>query len=147
MDTRLEIDHEPTDMMCRRTPLLLRERFLWFDTTMMICTDSAAILHAAEKVGFVRWRGPEEEPSMRWEIASVHPRAATVKDWECKVTLDAHSLYLSMGLEQWFAFDLETGDGAGFVISDSNRPLNVELYLRAVAYNVGACLRLKLGSH
>jgi hypothetical protein len=146
MDSRLQIDDRPTDMMRRRTPLALRGRFHWFGTTVTIRTDSPAVLNAAEEAGLELPGNSEEEPGMRWEIASVQPGATAAENWECKATLDAHSLYLSMGPEQWFAFDLETGDGAGFVVSDPGRlnDPNAELYLLAIAYNVGACLRLEM---
>jgi len=132
----------PTDMMCRRIPLPLRSRFLLFGTTVTITTNCAPILRAATAAGLVR-TDADELPGMKWEIIGM-PAPSAVEDWECNVTLGNHSLYLSMGREQWFAFDLETCDGAGFVaVSDSDvvRDTNAELYFLAVAHNVGAGLR------
>lgn len=142
-----ELDHLPTDMMCRRTVLDLCGHFLFFDTTVAIRTNCVSILVAAEEAGFVPLRGMEQEQCPSWEIVGTLPDRVTVEDWECKATLDDHSLYLSMGPEQWFGFDLETGEGAGFVVvSDPDLPSdhNIELYLLAVAYNLRACLRTDL---
>jgi len=139
-----ELDHLPTDMMCRRTPLDLCGRFLFLGTTVRISTNCASVLLAAKEAGFVPLRGTEQEPEMKWEIVGTLSSAAPVDDWECNETLDDHTLYLSMGPEQWFAFDLETHEGAGFVVvSIPDRPgaPNVGLYLLAVAYNVGARLQ------
>ena len=141
------LDHLPTDMMCRRTSLDLCGRFSLFETTITISTNCASILVAAEEAGFVPLRGSEREPGIRWEIACTLPGAAMVEGWECKATRDDHSLYLSMGPEQWFAFDLETCEGAGFVVvSEPDQPSdpNAGSYLLAVAYNVEACLRAEL---
>jgi|SRR5271165_655312 len=142
-----ELDHLPTDMMCRRTVLDLCGHFLFYDTTVTIRTNCVCILAAAEEAGFVTLRGIEQEPGSSWEIVGTLPDTTAVEDWECKATHDDHSLYLSMGPEQWFGFDLETGEGAGFVVvSDPDLPSdrNVGLYLLAVAYNVRAYLRTEL---
>src|SRR5271170_471697 len=139
MNIRHQTDDQPTDMMCRRTPLPFRECFLWLGTVVTIRTDSPAILKAAEGAGLVPQRQSEQEPGMRWEIVGEQRGTTVVEDWECEVTLDTHSLYLGMSAEQWFAFDLKTGDGAGFVVvSDNDRlsDLNAELYLRAIADNI-----------
>ena len=102
-------------MMHRRTPLTFRGRFLWLGTSLTIQTDSQAILRAAETAGLLPQDDCERESQMRWEIATEPPGEAPANDWACKVTVDNHSLFLSMGSRQWFAFDFESGDGAGFV--------------------------------
>lgn len=129
-------------MMRRRTPLSLWGRFLCSGKFVTIHADSEAILWAAEEAGLIRQKGLESKTDMRWEIVSEQAGGAGLEH-ECKVTLDQHSLYLNIGPEQWFAFDLETGDGAGFVVlsdPDQARDVNALPYLQAVASNVGACL-------
>src|SRR5271154_5340423 len=119
---RHQMDTSPTDMMRRRTPLPLSGCFLWREKTVTIYADSAAILWAAEEAGLIRQKGLERKTDMRWEIVSEQAGAAN-GGRECNVSIDHHSLYLNMGSEQWFAFDLETGDGAGFVVlSDRDQP-------------------------
>ena len=138
-------DHMPTDTMERRVPLSVSRRFLLFRTGVLIGTNRELILKAAEAVGFM----PSAEtnvPEMRWEIVG-SPANSLATDWECHVTLGDHSLYLSMGPEQWFAFDLETHHGAGFVAfcdSDPNCEMNARRYFSSIACHVGAALPGKL---
>lgn len=134
-------------MMHRRTLLPFNGHFLWFGIAITICTDSSAVLNAAEAAGLLRQRGSGRERELRWDIVREQDGEATTGPWEFKVTRDSHSLYMSMGSQQWFAFDLETGDGVGFVtISDPNRPrdVNAELYLRTILENVGVALQPEL---
>jgi hypothetical protein len=145
-----EFEHMPTDMMCRRTQLDLCGQFLFFGTTVTINTNYVSILGAAEEAGFAPLRDTGLEPGVRWEIVGTLSGAAQISDWECRKVLDDHAIYLSMGPEQWFAFDLETHEGAGFaVVSDLHRSVDhaAGLYLLSVAYNVGACLRTELGKN
>jgi|SRR5579862_8672416 len=134
----------PTDMMHRRTPLPFCGRFLWLGASVTIHTDSPAILRAAEETGFLPQIDAERQPDMRWEIASERTSAAPAYEGASKVTIDNHSLFLSMGREQWFAFDFESGDGAGFV-AVTDRGLsgdrNAAQYLFEIACHVGNCLR------
>jgi hypothetical protein len=144
MDTRLLFDHQPTDMMHRRSQLLFRGCFFWLGTNVTICTDLPDVLDAAEKAGLRLRRDSEQVKAMRWEIVGELQATEPAQDWECEVTLDDHSLYLSMGPRQWFAFDRDTGDGAGFAaIANPDRPSepNAERYLRAVLETVGTCLQ------
>jgi hypothetical protein len=147
---RSEIRDEPTDVMYRRTPLPLCERFLWSGSCVSIRTDSSAILRAAEEAGFRPLGASKREADMQWEIVAEPQGSTNIGDWECKVTIDEHALYISMGPEQWFAFDLQTGDAAGFaVLSDpalSDDP-NAVLYLLTLASNVRGCLQPDLESH
>jgi hypothetical protein len=136
-----KIADQCTDMMSRRTPLPFCEQFLWLGTSVSIRTDSLAVLRAAEELGFLPQASSEERSEMRWEIARERSVVAS-EDWECRVTIDQRSLYLSMGQGQWFAFDPETGDGAGFVIVSGTEPgcdLGAMSYLLAVIYNIGVC--------
>jgi hypothetical protein len=93
-----EICSAPTDMMHRRTPLPFRGRFLGLGTSVTIQTDSPTILRAAEAVGFLLQDDVEQESQLRWEIVSESPGTTPAKDWEGKVTVDNHSLFLSMGV-------------------------------------------------
>lgn len=139
-------EHAPTDMMRRRTPLPLCTRFLLFDTEVVINTNSESILRTAETAGFVSVADAYAIPRMKWEIVAT-PGTPSTAHWECNLTLGDHALYLTMGPEQWFAFDLETHDGAGFVLiadSELHQDTNAHRYLASIAYNVGASLRSEL---
>ena len=144
MMERYEISTAPTDMMHRRTRLPFRGRFLWMGASLAIQTDSQAILRAAEDVGFLRQDNCERESQMQWEIATEPPCEAEANDWTGKVTVDNHSLFLSMGTRQWFAFDLESGEGAGFVAASDTGSLcesNTLKYLLEIVCHVGNCLQ------
>ena len=136
----------PTDMMCRRTPLPLRGYFSLFGITVVITTNYESILRAAANSCFIPLVDTNETPTAKWEIVGT-PIAPPVRNWACNVTLGGHALYMSMGPEQWFAFDLETYDAAGFVLIHDHDPecdLNTERYLSAIAFNIGASVRTEL---
>ena len=142
-----EILDQPADLMRRRTSLLFSRRFMWLGSSVEMHTDSPAIFDAAENAGFLPECDVERRPEMRWEIVSEPPVVAAADDWAGKVTVDNNSLFLSMGIGQWFAFDFETGDGAGFVVVSGPRAsceTNAEQYLLEIAHHVGNCLRAKL---
>lgn len=138
-----------TDTMRRRIPLALCGRFALFGRAVVINTNCEAILQAASTsrlfvpVGHIHYG-----PAMQWEVVGSLD-TQEIRDWECNVTLAGHSLYLSMGPQQWFALDLETHEGAGFVAMCSPGPaheLNIQQYFESIAYNVGASLGTRLGS-
>lgn len=144
---RQQIDMPPTDMMRRRTLLPFWGRFAWSDNVVGIRTDSPAILWAAEEIGLRLQEGPERKPAMQWEIVSEQIGELTGKDLKCDVTIDHHAVYLDMGPGEWFAFDLETGEGAGFIVlsnPDEHRDPHAVLYLRAIASNIRAYRSRKL---
>jgi len=133
-------------MMCRRTPLPLHGYFLLYYTPVVIATNHNTILRMASKAGFVPIEDTDPGSAIRWEIVGT-PGSSFIGYEECDVTLGDHSLYLSMGPEQWFAFDLETHDGAGFLAvadSDPSCDTNAQRYLSSIACYVGASLQPEL---
>lgn len=139
-------DSMPTDTMHRRVPLPLSRCFVLFGTAILIATNLELLLRTAEMAGFVPSTDTNITPDMRWEIVGSLANSSAM-DWKCHVMLGDHSLYLSMGPEQWFAFDLETHHGAGFVAicdSDPNHETNARRYLSSIAGHVGANLAGKL---
>ena len=139
-------DYMPTDIMHRRVPLPLSRCFVLFGTAVLIATNFELLLTTAEMAGFAPSTDTNISPDMRWEIVG-SPASSSATDWKCQVLLGDHSLYLSMGSEQWFAFDLETHHGAGFVAicdSDPNHETNARRYLSLIARHVGASLPAKL---
>jgi hypothetical protein len=105
-----------------------------------IYTNATAVLKGAEEAGLEAHSDSELEPSLRWDIAAELGFEPTAEAWGCKTIRDSNSVYLSMGYQQWFAFDLETGDAAGFVTIcglDQPSDLNVALYLRSVMDSIG----------
>ena len=145
-----EHDVFQTDMMHRRTPLLFCEQFLWLGISVTIQTDSREILRAAESRGFLPQNDRARKSQMYWEIATEPHGTAHADSWASKVVVDNHSLFLSMGDKQWFAFDFESGDGAGFFVSsdpgESDDP-NATKYLSEIACHVGNCLRAGRNGH
>ena len=133
----------PTDTMRRRTPLLQQGTFALFGAAVVIKTNYTSILREAENAGFLPVTGKNGASSTVWEIVGTKG-VDGIAGWECGVTVGDHSLYLNMGPEQWFAFDLETHDGAGFVTirdSVSEYDTNTERYFLSIAHFVGASLR------
>ena len=111
----------------------------------MIRTDSEVILAAAEEAGFIAQGHQELAPRLCWQIASERSDVAASDSDTCEATVAGNSLYLSMGQGQWFALDLETGDGAGLVARDTylcgNR--NAVRYLRTIACKAEPFVRPK----
>jgi hypothetical protein len=145
MDLRNNV---PTDMMCRRTPLPLKERFLLNGNYLQIATNHTSILQAATAAGCVPVTDTNADciPTIRWEIVGT-PGYSLITSGECDVTLGDHSLYLSLEPEQWFAFDLETYDGVGFVIvtdTGSASDMNAQRYMASIASHVSASLHAGL---
>jgi len=143
MDSHSSVD-AITDMMHRRTPLPFCGRFLWLGSSVTIQTDSQAVLRAAEGMGFLPHGDLEQESQIRWEIVTEPTSTPQASDCKCKVTIDNHSLFLSMGAGQWFAFDFESGDGAGFVVipnPGASTDANAVKYLSEIACQVGNCLQ------
>jgi hypothetical protein len=139
-------DLMPTYLMWRRTPLPLCGRFFLFGITVVIHTNYESILRAASKLWFTPVSDTNPAPAVKWEIVGT-PVSRPNADWDCNVTLGDHSVYLSMGPEQWFAFDLETNDAAGFVLirdDDPERDMNAARYLTAIAFNLGVNIRTEL---
>jgi hypothetical protein len=132
-------------MMRRRTPLVLRESFFWLSTPLTVNTNSLAVLNGLEQTGLVAHKNlPQQEHGLLWEIAAEIRSAPLNESWHCQAVLDTHSVYLSMGPQQWFALDLETGHGSGFVsLEDLNceDDWNVNMYLRAIVDNISSFLR------
>lgn len=123
----------PTDMMHRRKPLSLRGRFFWRGRSFTLLTDSAAVLSAAALAGFEMRQ--DSGFGAIWEIAAERCIASQDSEWECVAMEDTHSRYLTMGPYQWFALDLETGAGAGFVAlpdEEQSEDLKVLRYFRAI---------------
>lgn len=140
--------HSQTDMMQRRTLLPFCGRFLWRGTYVSIRTDSQLVLLAAEQVGLLPQTECDAEPDMHWEIACERGGTASGSDWMCRAVADLHSLFLSMGREQWFALDLETGDGAGFIVvpqDDACGDPGAVKYLRDLTHNITNFMRNETG--
>jgi hypothetical protein len=100
----------------------------------------------APEAGFVPVTDTDIATGIRWEIVGI-PGNPSIPYAECDVTLGDHSLYLSMGPEQWFALDLETYAGAGFVTvadSDPRCDTNSMRYLNSIACYVGTSLQAEL---
>jgi hypothetical protein len=143
MDMTHPIDYQPTDMMHRRTSLPFFESFRFLGVPVTVRTNTPAILTAAKNAGLIQQQGQQLEHAMQWDIVGENG-AEMIGDWQCEISLDAQSLYLSMGPYQWFAFDLETGEGSGFIIVpdlSSAAGLNTRSFVRAVVDNVGPHLR------
>ena len=133
----------PTDMMQRRIPLSAQKHFFLFQTAITIKSNSEAILNSAERTGFVPVTGTYRKSFPTWQIVG-SPIDLPFTYWQPRATLGCRSLYLAMGIEQWFAFDLETHEGAGFVLlhnAESDNIANLARYLASIVWNVEAALK------
>src|SRR5579883_2297716 len=142
------LTHSQTDMMRRRTQLPFCGTFLWRGARVSIRTNSQSVLLAAEQEGFLPSGDCECEPEMRWEIVCERLGDGCRDSRDRRVMSDDHSLFLVMGGEQWFALDLETGDGAGFIAlaqdEVSSRSHAVE-YLLDITRNIATLMRNETG--
>ena len=134
--------------MFRRTPLPLKGRFLLSGKYLEIATNYNSILEASTAAGCVSVTDTEADciPTIGWEIVGT-PGRPPFPSGRCDLTLGDHSLYLSMGPKQWFAFDLETYDGAGFVVladTESASDINAQRYMTLIASYVSASLHAGL---
>ena len=140
--------HSQTDMMQRRTLLPFCGRFVWRGMSVSIRTDSQLVLLAAEQAGLLPQAACDSESDMHWEIACERGGTASGSDWMCRAVADLHSLFLSMGREQWFALDLETGDGAGFIVvpqDDACEDPGAVKYLRDLTHNIANFMANEMG--
>jgi hypothetical protein len=143
MNTYAQSNHPPTDIMCSRTPLLFLGHFLWLGKQIAIRTDSPEILRAAQSAGLRKAHHDGRGCDLRWDVVAEPQAGEVFESWQCETIQDGKSLHLNMGSHQWFAFDMETGSGAGFVIvagSDRSSGLNVETYFQAILKNVVSAL-------
>jgi hypothetical protein len=141
--TSASANHPPTDIMCRRTHLPLRQRFFWLSTPITIDTNSQAVAGAVEQAGFTPHFGLAKKHGLRWEIV-VEQSTALHQHWQCDAAMNGYSIYLSMGPYQWFALDLQTGEGTGFVLAtdpEEQHDPNVNTYFKAIVENIAAILR------
>uniref|UniRef100_A0A372ILF3 Uncharacterized protein n=2 Tax=Paracidobacterium acidisoli TaxID=2303751 RepID=A0A372ILF3_9BACT len=122
-------------MMHRRKVLALNACFLWEGRRIAIRTNSVAVLRAAASADSDMRIAPSDRVDMQWEIVAEIPDIVPRSRLNCRVVRDRGTVYLDMGPSQWFAFDSETGNGAGFVYgaeSDEETAENAVQYLSLI---------------
>lgn len=129
-----------TDMMCRRIALDLEAHCEWRGMAVRIDTNSPAILRAAHEWGFrpASCAGSGIDLHMEFVIDDIDDRAKGVSS--LRVLRDEQTVFIETGEQAWFAFDTETGSGAGFLAAAESEEA-VEAYFRAVAAVIEPLLR------
>jgi hypothetical protein len=133
--------HQATDIMHRRTALPMTGCFHRLDSTVTIRTNASIVLQAAVEAGLTEQAEQTEqteqtETALLWEIVAEAWDKHANEPFAYRAIESAGTVYLDMGPRQWFAFDTETGCGAGFVVlfeSAEETARNVAACLRAIA--------------
>lgn len=127
--------------MHRRTDLPFSGRFSLRGHDIDLRTNSPVVLSSAVAAGLTASSRAESPSGLQWEIVAELPgdNACTLQTRE--VVRHARSIYLGMGPYQWFAFDRDSGVGAGFVTADETDSQSISLYLRAVIETISGSLR------
>jgi hypothetical protein len=114
-----------TDLMHRRAALDLEARYQWSGLTLRIKTNSAAVLQAATKAGFTQFRDSGHKIDFHWEIIVEAASGVSKTAPSVQTVRDEQMLLIEPGTHDWFALDLETGDGAGFCeIGEAEEAIN-----------------------
>ena len=123
---------QPTDMMCRRTALDLNATCQWLGKVVRIDTNSSAVLRAAEEWGFSPdySAGSGIDLHLEFVVEDIHDR--TNRASPLHVLRDERTVFIETGRQGWFAFDCETGEGAGFFVATESEEA-VEAHFSAVA--------------
>lgn len=129
-----------TDMMSRRSALDLNATCQWLGIAVRIDTNSPAILRAAKEWGFrpASCAGSGIDLHMEFVIEDIDDRAKGV--FPLRVLRDKQTVFIETGEQGWFAFDTETGNGAGFLAAAESEEA-VDAYFRAVAAVIEPLLR------
>ncbi len=121
---------QPTDMMHRRTPLALKAKYEWSETTVCIETNHPEILRAARDLGFSRVHDSVSDIDLHLQFELEEAREESHDAPQLRVLRDGRTAYIEIGQQGWFAFDAETANGTGFLaVAESGA---VEAYFAAV---------------
>jgi hypothetical protein len=114
-----------TDMMHRRTLLNVKLTGEWLGRTVRIETNSSHLMRAAAKIGITPVTYSGQQIDHHWEIVVEQGGSASSDEPSTQAFRAGSLLMVEIGHRGWFAVDLETGDGAGFLeIYDSKVTLH-----------------------
>lgn len=122
---------QPTDLMHRRLELDLSGTFFWQSVMVRIETNSRAILRAAPESGLTPITGTHARLRSRWELTVEEDAAAAEPAGSACIWRDSQSVFIEMAERQWFALDIDNGEGAGFLSAEAPE-LVAHRYLKAV---------------
>lgn len=113
MNTVSRTSCQPTDLMRRRIPLDLSATYLWRGIQVSINTNSHALLQAASEAGLVPANDKHARSRLSWELVIEEDSAAPRPARAARVWRNYQSIFIEITQRQWFAYDAESGDGAG----------------------------------
>jgi len=118
-------------LMHRGIALDLNATCRWLGMAVRIDTNSSVILRAALDLGFKP--APHVEPGidLHWEFVIESALGGSNGSSSLRVLRDGQTVFIEMGQQGWFAFDPETGAGAGFLVAAESGEA-VEAYFKAV---------------
>lgn len=120
---------QPTDLMHRRSLLNSSARYLWHSRIVQISTNSALAIEKAAEAGLVHSDPRSMAADFRWEIACERGGDSYELGNSTTTSLDEDTVYVAMEDGQWFAFDRECGDGAGFLSSGEDGAKLLESFI------------------
>lgn len=123
--------------MRRRVPLDLSATYLWRGVQLRIDTNSPTILQAGAEAGLTAVEDPQAQSHWYWELAIEEDAAAPGPACAPRVWRNHQSVFIEIAQRQWFAFDAESGDGAGF-LADPAPSLAVHAYLETILRVLGS---------
>jgi hypothetical protein len=122
--------------MHRRSALPLRGYFLLGDAIVVISCNDAIVLNCAADAGLIPQAEADQKADLQWEIVLEEDGDNGPDEHSCNVVRMSRSVYISLGANRWFAFDEESGEGAGFVTVhefDKQDGADITQYLCAVS--------------
>jgi len=135
-------------LMHRSIALDLNVTCQWHGIAVRIDTNSPAILRAAQDRGFNP--APHVKPGIdiHWEFVVENGHGDANGPFPLRVLRDGDTVFVETGQQGWFAFDPETGDGAGFLAAADSEEA-VEAYFRAVTNVIESVVRdsIKAAAH
>lgn len=131
---------QPIGMMQRHIALDSTATYQWLGRAVRIDTNSPAILRAANEWGFSADRNAVSGFDLHLEfvVEDMLDRAHDASP--SHVLRDERTVFIETGQLGWFAFDFETGDGAGFFAATESED-TVKAYFGAVAAALEPLLR------
>jgi hypothetical protein len=117
--------------MHRREQLDYFAKYLWHGVALRIATNSRTFLQAVTDAGLIATQNSHGLSELCWEFtvednAAAHGPACPLHLWR-----NGHSVYIEFAHNQWFAFDADSGDGAGFLATPVP-DLAARAYLEAI---------------
>jgi hypothetical protein len=117
--------------MHRRVPLDYFAKYLWHGISLRIDTNSRTLLQAASDAGLNPSQDVNGLSEFCWEFNVEEDAVARGPAGAPHFWRNGHSVYIEIAQRQWFAFDVDSGDGTGFLAAPA-ADLVALAYLEAI---------------